>query len=355
MLVWLLMLGSIIAIWFILPDALGEKKKKLIFLGFAFGILVFVLGSRSDLSASSGDIVGYVKWYRRAIALPLDELLDTHSMEHGYLILNDILAWLVPWDRFILYFQAAFCNGVILWYLYRNVDNIFFAVVVYICVGPWQFFLTAFRQAFAICICLVALELLKKRRFLYDIMGLIAIALAATIHTTAWVFVVVFIIRQFRVGKGFFIFCLMSALVILLFIDDIVDFGNDVMGRVYEAGQFRGNAFGGLIPILIYIATLILCYIVWRYDKSFVEEYSFEIKLLTFGLCLYALRYNTTVLERISFYFSSVIAVLLPAVLGRQKLMSERKIATAISVGLCIALFCYRVTQQYGTYEFYWN
>ncbi len=355
MLVWLLMLLSIIAVWLILPDALGEKKKKLIFLCLAFAILVFLLGSRNEYSVANGDVYGYLKWYRRAIDLPMSDMLKYEAMEKGYLVLNDVLAWLIPWDRFILYFQAAFCTGVTFWYLYRNADNVFFAVIVYICMGSWQFFLTAFRQSIAICICLIALEFMKKEKTSSDIAGLLVVVLATTIHTTAWIFLIVFVLRRVKLGKWFIIFCVFAVLAVSFIIDDLVVMVNDTLGRDYAAGSQHGNVFGGIVPILIYIATLVLCYLVWRYDESFTDDYSFEIKLMALGLCLYAFRYNTTIFERISFYFTPVIAVLLPASVERQKLQSERKVLTAFCVGLCIALFTYRVVQQYGDYEFYWS
>ena len=94
-----------------------------------------------------------------------------------------------------------------LWYIYRNAENVFFAVVVYVCMGSWQFFLTAFRQSIAICICFVALELMKKRKTSSDIAALLTIALAATIHTTAWFFLIAFVLRNLKLGKGFVVFC----------------------------------------------------------------------------------------------------------------------------------------------------
>ena len=120
-------------------------------------------------------------------------------------------------------------------------------------------------------------------------------------------------------------------------------------------GLYSGNVFGGLVPILIYLIALILSYIVWTSDKSFVDDYAMEIKLMVFGLCLYTLRYNTTVFERMSIYYTPVISVLLPSAIMRQKKESERKIMSALCVGLSIGLFLYRTYSQYGQYVFYWE
>ena len=352
---WLFMLLAIMFFWFMIPDAIGEKKKKLIFLGLSLGVVVFILGSRSIYAANCTDLYNYYRWYVRAIDLPVSELLQYDVMESGYLLLNDIVAWIVPWEYFFFYFQAAFCTGVMFWYIYRNVDNVFLGVLVYICFGPWQFFLTAFRQSFATCICFIAFELIKKRKTKFDLIALGLVALASCIHTTAWLFLAVFIIRYFKVGKGIVIFSAVVAICMTQVIDELVAFSNETLGREYKAGAYYGNILGGLIPILIYIGTLLLCYLAFKNDKQFVEKHRLEINMLIFGATLYLLRYHTHTFERVSGFFTPVISVLLPVAIGNQKKLSERKIITVICVACCCALFFYRAYGQIGTYSFHWD
>ena len=353
MLVWLLLLLSVIVSWVMIPSALGKKKKKLIFLGLVFAIMVFVLGSRSEYNAV--DLYGYHRWYQRAMDLPLGQLLEYTGVEAGYLILNNTLSEIVPWEYFIFYFQAAFCTGIMFWYIYKNVDNVFMGVMVYICMGPWQFFLTGFRQSMAICLCLIALEQVKKHKVTNDFLALGLIALAASLHTTAWLFLIIFVIKYFKVGRNVVVFSGIITVTLSFFVDDLVTFVNDSKGRVYESGEFSGNALGGIIPILIYLCALILCYIVWYGDKDFTNDYSMEIKLLVLGFCLYTIRYNTLVFERISFYFTPAIAVVLPSAIDRQKNDKERLVVSAVCIALCIGLYIYRTVQQFGEFEFYWD
>lgn len=352
---WLFMLLAIMFFWFMIPDAIGEKKKKLIFLGLSLSAVVFVLGSRSVFAGNSTDLYNYYRWYVRAIDLPLSELLQYDVMESGYLLLNDVVAWFVPWEYFFFYFQAAFCTGIMFWYIYRNTDNVFLGVLVYICFGPWQFFLTAFRQSFTTCICFIAFELIKKHKTKTDLLALGIVAIASTIHTTAWLFLVVFLIRYFKVGKGIVLFSALVALGMTQVIDELVAFSNETLGREYKAGAYYGNVLGGLIPILIYIGTLLLCYLAFKNDKQFVEKHRLEINMLIFGATLYLLRYHTHTFERVSGFFTPVISVLLPVAIGNQKKLSERKIITVICVACCCALFFYRAYGQIGTYSFHWD
>lgn len=351
---WLFMLLAIMFFWFMIPDAIGKKKKKLIFLGLSLSAVVFVLGSRSVFAGNSTDLYNYYRWYVRAIDLPVSELLQYDVMESGYLLLNDVVAWFVPWEYFFFYFQAAFCTGIMFWYIYRNVDNVFLGVLVYICFGPWQFFLTAFRQSFATCICFIAFELIKKRKTKTDLLALGIVAIASTIHTTAWLFLAVFIIRYFKVGKGIVIFSAVVAICMTQVIDELVAFSNETLGREYKAGAYYGNILGGLIPILIYLGTFLLCYLAYRHRDD-VDKYSLEINMLIFGAILYLLRYNTHTFERVSHFFTPVICVVLPMAIANQKKPNERKIITVGCVVLCCALFFYRAYNQIGIYNFHWD
>lgn len=349
------MLISIAAVRFLIPDALGEKKKNRIFLALCFFIIVFVVGSRSPHLTQSFDLYNYFSWYGRALVMPLSELIDGAPMESFYLVLNKILAWIVPWNYFIIYFEAAFTTGIMLWYIYRNADSVYLGVIVYICLGPWQFFLTGFRQSFAICICFVAYELLKKRKTSWDIVSVLLILLATAIHTTAWVFFGVFIIRRLKLTKKLVLYALMLTLVLFLSVDTLLNLANDTLGRNYT-DTFQGSIFGGLVPIIIYIGTLFAAYFLYKEDKTLIDDnMRMEIVMLLTGLCIYCLRYNITIMERVSFYFTPTVTIALSNSITRQPNKIQRNILFALCIALCVLLFVYRSFTQYGEYHFFWE
>ena len=256
--VWLSMLLGIFIIRFMIPDEIGKKRRDLMFLSVSFVLIVFVVGSRSPHLSGSGDLFTYYRCYGDALTNPVSYLVENYSMERGYLVFNKIIAWIVPWNYFIVYFEVAFCTAIMFWYIYRNAESVFLGVIVYICMGPWQFFLTGFRQSFAICICFIAFELVKKKHFIYDGIAVGLIALAAALHVTAWVFLSVFLLRVIDVTKRVVIYA--SVLTVFLFVtfDNFLVFGNDLLGREYT-DEYYGNVFAGLIPIVAYIGTFVLC------------------------------------------------------------------------------------------------
>ena len=352
--IWFIMLMSIIGIRFLIPEGIGEKRKDQIFLSISFFIVVFIMGSRSPHLSGSSDLYNYFHCFGDALSLPLPYLKGFYSMENGYLVLNKILAWLVPWNYFIIYFEAMFCTFVMFWYIYRNAESVFLAVIVYICLGPWQFFLTGFRQTFAVCICFIAFELLKKHTLGRDLIAVGLIALAASLHVTAWVFLLVFLIRDIQLTKKVIIYVSALTLILVVTLDDLLVLGNDILGREYT-NTYYGNTFAGVVPIIVYVGTFVLCYLIWLWDKSFMEQYRVEIVMLVVGVCIYVMRYNLLIIERISFYFTPVISVILTNAIARQRTKKVSNIVYAVCVVLSILLFMYRMVEQYGEYYFYWE
>ncbi len=352
--VWLFMLLGIIGVRCLIPDALGEKKKNLIFLGLSFAIIVFVVGSRSAILTNSADLRNYYNWYIRAMRMPLSEMIEHSAFEDGYLVLNKVLAILFPSKYFIVYFEAAFTTAVVFWYIYRNCDSVFLGVIIYICLGPWQFFLTGFRQAIAICMSIIALEMLKKNMHIWDILAIITILLASTIHSTVLIFFGVFILKRMEFTKKFVLSAVVMTLLMLVFLDDIVAFGNDFLEREYTMA-YQGYALAGIVPIMVYMGALILWYLIWSWNNEFIKEHELELMMLLIGLCLYSLRYTVTVMERTSYYYSFVLMVVLSNGITRQKTKTVRNIAVTICVVACGALFLYRVMTQLGEYHFYWD
>lgn len=354
--VWIFMLVSIVAVYFLIPDAIGKKKKNLIFLAISFCIMVFVVGSRSAFLTESTDLHNYYVCYGRALSWSLEEMLEHYTMEDGYIILNKVLAAIVPWNYFIVYFEAAFCTFVMFWYIYRNADSVFLAVIIYICLGPWQFFLTGFRQAIAICICFVAYELLKGRSLKKDAIAFVLIMLATTMHSTAIIFLLAYLIRKIKITKKLIIYSAVFTFIMLFFLDDILAFGSEILGKTYTQSYY-GNEFGGLVPIVIYLGTLMLNYLIWSSREEYFEEgdNAFDIAMLIVGLCIYTLRYNSLIMERASFYFTSVVTVVLANSITRQRTKLVRNMTLAVCVAVCIGLFIYRAVAQYGEYHFYWE
>ncbi len=350
---WLLMLSLVLVVRFLIPDALGDKKKNLIFLFIAWLIIVFFAGGRCPHLMDSSDVYAYFNCYKSALTMSLGEMQETFRFENGYLIFNKILAWIVPWEYFIIYFEAAFCTGVIFWYFYRNSKNVVMSVILYICVGPWSFFLTGFRQGFSICLCLIAFELSKKMFLAGDLVALGLILIAYSFHTTAIVFLSVFFIRYMKINKQTVIISVIITIFCMIFAKGLLGWLNDVFEKEY-VGAYLGNALGGIVPITIYTMALVFCYMLWCSDSSSVKFMNYEIAMLFVGLLIYLLRYRVGIFERISFYFTPVASVVLANAVSLQKNKVSRNIMVVMCLALSMFLYVHRMASQ-SEFYFFWE
>lgn len=353
MLVWLLMLGAIVVFWFAIPEALGEKKKKLIFLVLSGLLVAFLMGSQCPVRTGSADVYVYHTLYEKTKVETLEYLHQRHGTEMGYLVINKMLASVFPWGQFIIYLEAAFTTFVIFRFIYRNGEDVFLGVIVYICTGTWAFFLTGLRQAFAICICLFAFEQMKKKKFINDLFALAIIAVATLFHVTAWVFVAVYIIRNLTLNRKTVLLAFIVTAVSFVALEYLVDIFETLMGAEFSVG-YEGNILGGIVPIATFLIALGLSYMAWVQEKGYLEKYNFPIMMLLVGLCLYLFRYNTMVFERISYYFTVVICVVLPNSLHAIADTKTKTISKALCVVCCIVLFIYRMADA-RDYYFYWQ
>lgn len=352
MLVWLSMLIAVILLWAVIPEAMGKKKKRLTFL-FISGLLVaFLVGSRCPFRSGSGDLYVYYNVYLRTAAEPIDDIIKHYTMERSYLEINRFLASIFPWGQFIIYFEAFFTTFSVFRFIYKNTEDVFTGVIVYICTGGWGFFLTGFRQAFAISICLFAFEYMKKKKFQSDLMALLLIFIASLFHTTTWIFAAAFLLRSIKINRYKVMTAIIVTAVAFVVMNPFVDALEKVMGSSYRVG-YDGNIFGGLVPIAFFLGALLLSYLAWIQDKSYLEKYSFQINMLIFGLCLYLFRYNTMVFERISYYFTIVVSALLPNALNAINDPRTKTVAKAVCVIMCLVLFIYRWASS--DYYFYWE
>ena len=231
------------------------RKKFLLFSGV---IMIIAFSIRNADANMGSDLNNYYRLYKRAIETPsLSVFLSVNPFEKGYLILNWLLSRVIKWPQFILFFQSAFCIGVTFRFIFKHSKDVLVSVLGFMSFGVMQFYLTGFRQSIAISICLIALEMAENRKLIKFI---ILTALAISIHQTAVVFVVVYILIKMPIRK--FTVIVEFALVVMLaqIVPNLIALGNDVFEKDY-AGAFTGNSLGGVINVFISIAVIGLMYL----------------------------------------------------------------------------------------------
>lgn len=349
MLVWFIMFIIIVLLGAIKTSYPNNKK---IFLFLVAITIVFFVGSRDATIQHGTDLNNYYRLYGRAIELGWKDFIETSEMEKGYLLVNFILAKIVPWQQFILYAQAAFCTGAVLWFIYKNTENIYAATLFFVSFGSFQFFLTGFRQAVAMAICIFAYEAAKNKKLLKFI---ILVLIAATMHKAALVFLVMYLVLNIKDKPRNNVVLISCIFVLFFFVPQILDLGNALLDKEYVEG-YIGSVLGGLVPIVIHLLTILLT-VFAKKDKEKISKEKIMPLLRTTIISggIYCMRYFALVLERISFYFNFATPVLLAENVRSVSGIKNRTLLQFLAVILSAVLFLWRVTSQVGEYHFFWG
>lgn len=336
-----------------------DSKKKGVYI-IIYILLVLSMGSRDAQMNYGSDLNNYYRLYNLCIESSLFEnILNNSSMEKGYLYLNWILSSIFKWPQFIIFFQAAFCCGATLYFIYKHSTDITLSILGFMSLGLMQFYLTGFRQSIAISICIIALDYALRNK---KITFLIFIAIATSIHQTAIVFLPAIFLVNIKINRFSFMLDVIFIIVLSILTPHLMDMGNSLFQRAYS-GNFIGNALGGAVNVLLGIITAIFlisrkrsCWEATNitenntcnllYKRSLINYRM--IHLLIIGTGIYAMRYQSLVLERISLYFAPVLFVLLPQAL--QSVFKERDYKIARMSVECAFLFL--IYWRLGRYEY---
>lgn len=340
----------------------GSRQDDKRILILAFIMLVAVFGCQDVETTGSGDIKAYYATYQQAIES--DNLFsfieDNPYMEKGYLVLTWLLSKIIRWPQFILFFEAAFCCGITLRFIYKYSEEVLLSVLGFMSLGLLGFYQTGFRQGMAISICLLALEMADKRRPCAFILLVLA---AINVHQTAIVFLPAYFIMKIRVNQ-FLVIAEMGLLLLMrLSAPFIMSLGNEIFQRDFTMAA-PGNKAGGAINIMIGLfAVFAMMYQMGNYNIAVttekkcgqgisVAENSFNnhklLYLLLLGIGLYTLRYQASIMERISFYYTPMLFILLPGVIRNSFAEKDRRLL----VMLLMAGMLFLIDWRFGTRDF---
>lgn len=334
-----------------------DEKKILI---FTFILLVLVFGCRNGTYVYvSNDLHNYYNYYIKAIAFTDIHLFfdSVPDMEKGYLMINWLLSRVFKWPQFIFFFEAAFCCGITLRFIYKYSQDALLSVLGFMSLGVMGFYMTAFRQSMAISVCLLALEMADKKRIITFIFLVI---FAISLHQTAIVFLPVYFIMMIKPDKLLVAIEIACIFVIGCCIPRIIILGNELFHRNFT-GVFTGNKLGGLINIMIgvFIIFIMLYQLddyyriadVIRKGKQEVLHLSNKYKnykflyILILGIGVYAMRYEALILERISMYYTPVMFVMLPGCIENGFKEKDKRILKVLFIVGMLFLINWRMGQ----------
>lgn len=280
-------------------------NKKYPFYVFSFAVLFLFLALRYDFGND------YMNYY--IIHTNINAGVKTWGNED---VLYRYINLLIPNFYLFVTVLSAFYISTILFMIRKNLkkSNYWLAVLILL-INPYLFLvhLSSFRQTIAICIVILAVHFLtKKKRFIY----ILLIIIAAGFHISAVLVLPIFIlINQKKVNFIYFL-VIIGGLILLLF-SPLFDFGIkwalDFFPQNYTFYYEQGSQ-NSLRATLI--SSFFFFLVIFNINKLEGKEIIYG-KLSLIGTIISLLAYKLSMLTRIGMYFDVFLIVSLPLILSR--------------------------------------
>ena len=300
----------------------------------------------------SGDTAFYYNNWEKMSRVSWNDLprvLQSVDLEYGYQIIVWFLSHLFSDGQWLLIFSGIFFSLSVCLFIYRNSKNPVMSLIVFNCLGLFNFMVQGLRQAIAMSICLFAYEQCKKNHFFKFAL---LVAIASLFHASAIVFILVYFLSKFKLN-----FIQMGILAILTFIGVqllpyVFNLLNVVMNENYDLNS--ASESGGIIATLIYVV-IILFGLLFK-DISDEHYALFVYSAIIAAVAMILRNFVNGIAERISLYFAFGQMIVLSNSIASVK---ESKIKTLINMAavlLCFGVAVYKASYSILIpYTFFWQ
>jgi len=346
MLIYILMLAGIFPLYEI---SYKFKNPKKFFLIFSAIWIIAVFGSRYYINDFTDEIT-YNELYRTFSGMSCGELKEGYgTLEFGFYLLYWCFSKLISWPQFAIYFITAVCVSSFFYFIYKCCEDALLGVLIFMAMGTLSFYMAAYRQCFAMCLCLFALQFAINKKFIWF---MIFCALAFTMHKTALLFLPIYWIIKIKSDMRGILINIGLIITVLCTSDVIMSWA----GELFEKNYPQNEPFS-FLGFFIQIAIMCLPFIfdltaLSQYDQmQSKKQHSYKV-ILSIGLSYYLLRTNYLAFERISYYYSFAVIPALSGSVISIKNEKSRKIIYLAAILLCVALFLWHA--QSGL-DFFWE
>lgn len=356
MAIYLLYVMSPVIVW-MLMDIINKKsinyddKRKKNYIIICGIIMALMIGLRYKGVGSGDTAFYYNNWemMSRTSWNDLPRVLQNVDLEYGYQVTVWALSHLFSGGQWLLIFSGAFFSLSVCLFTYRNSKNPVISLMVFNCLGLFNFMVQGLRQAIAMSICLFAYEQCKKKHFFK--FALLE-AIACLFHASAIVFILVYFLSKFKlnfVQMGIFAMLTFIGVQLLPYAFNLL---NIAMNENYDLNS--ASESGGVIAILIY-AVIILFGLLFK-DMS-DEHYALFVYSVIVAAVAMLLRNSVNVIvERISLYFAFGQMIVLPNSIASVKELKGKLLINTAAVLLCFGVAFYKASYSILIpYTFFWQ
>lgn len=356
----------------------NRRRKIYTFVAFACLALVAMLRSYNvgrDLQSH------YYKTFLRVVNMDWNNLF-TLGYENGYLVFYKLISMFTDNGQWMIAIHALFVIGITGWFIYRNSENVVMSTFLFITTNTWFMYMTMMRQAMAVCIVLIALEIWKRKDWKIKryVLYVAIVILAMQFHSSAFIafFMPIFDFLPFK-RKHIFISTLVMIASFALYNQmfkavSFLQIGKRDYTEFYsssgEAINIISLYFVFIYVLIFAIGTLSLVY----YNKkrnnqssglAVTDESGFSNSFLLYMVLILAVCRITglkiNIMARMTYYFMPFVYVLLPRSINCFQNINNKKIVKLTMYFFMTAAFIWltysSAASMYGTvpYQFFWE
>lgn len=281
----------------------------------------------------------------------IDQFGYADSIENGFLILTKVVRTVTANAQIYLLIISAITFGNFGKFIYDNSKRIFMSMYILMCECIYMSAFNGIRQMLALSIGIHAYTLLKKNR---RVSAIFCILLAAYIHNSALIYVLIFpiMMKKFQREYKWFKFIIAVGLatpVMLPLIKQIVSYILPRYAAYFVNNYWEAN-LGGTIALWIIELLLIL----HMYRSKFTQLDSFGLSAFSFiYLVLDCIGLQITAISRLALYFRFFLVLFFPKALQsiRSKYI-KRVLKYGLYILMTIAFLSYAKMDS-RAYEFF--
>jgi hypothetical protein len=356
----------------------NRRRKIYTFVAFACLALIAMLRSYNvgrDLQSH------YYKTFLRVVNMDWNNLF-TLGYENGYLVFYKLISMFTDNGQWMIAIHALFVIGITGWFIYRNSENVVMSTFLFITTNTWFMYMTMMRQAMAVCIVLIALEIWKRKDWKIKryVLFVAIVILAMQFHSSAFIafFMPIFDFLPFK-RKHIFISTLVMIASFALYnqMFKAVSFLQIGKRDYTEFYSSSGEAINKIslyfvfVYVLIFaIGTLSLVYYNKKMENqssglAVTDESGFSNSFLLYMVLILAVCRITglkiNIMARMTYYFMPFVYVLLPRSINCFQNINNKKIVKLTMYFFMTAAFIWltysSAASMYGTvpYQFFWE
>ena len=350
MIMWLLAIAGIFVCYFVSRNKKNPRKFFLISAGI---VIVLIFGSRLRMSGDEGAYIGVYEAYAN---YSFSEFVDLMwgERDFGFYLTFWTMSHIVPWAQFPIYFITAVFVAVTFRFIYKNTNGTVIPVLVMLSFGIFSFHMAAYRQCFAMCLCILAYEFAKKRGARGIIPYAVLMFIAAYMHISSVIFIPVYFLIRIKRNAGGGIVWLLSLLTAALTATGLMTFASEILEDDDLTDKLEFSTLGLIIQMIIMAVPFILAFLQLYNAKSLSGVQHVLLILVSLGMLFLLFKYVYYTYERISYYYSFfVIGAFSNAIDNLNHKKGEKNFVLPVKVIVILLLATLAIWRIPGDFSFF--